>query len=167
MVAISMTPTAGQSVFTSLLRIIGTVIAVVIAWLIWCIPDQMTPGIIVLFWVFISLGFYDALKRLDLIIIGHINVVTVTIIIGDELQIRKIGVAVATSNGQPYYPIYELDPYRLATVIGGLAVAFVWTFFPFPITERSALRQTKRARDLHWRRQDIKCLRNRCLRYKV
>jgi hypothetical protein len=63
-------------------------------------------------------------------------------IVGYELQVRKIGVTAATaSTRQPAYPIYELGPYRLATVAGGLAVAFFWTIFPFPITEHSALRQ--------------------------
>lgn len=35
MVAISMTPTAGQSMFTFLLRIVGTVVAMIVAWLVW------------------------------------------------------------------------------------------------------------------------------------
>ncbi|KAL9044447.1 MAG: hypothetical protein Q9214_002412, partial [Letrouitia sp. 1 TL-2023] len=48
---------------------------------------------------------------------------------------------VATSNGQPAYPIYLLAPYRLACVSGGMGVAFVWTFFPYPLTARSKLRK--------------------------
>ena len=88
-----------------------------------------------------SLAFYIPIKRFDLIIVGMISVTTLTMIIGYELQVRKIGTAAATANGQPYYPIYLLGPYRLATVVGGLAVAFFWTFFPFPISEHSALRQ--------------------------
>ena len=47
----------------------------------------------------------------------------------------------ATSNGQPVYPIYELAPYRLACVVGGMVVAFIWTFFPYPLTARSQLRR--------------------------
>ena len=87
------------------------------------------------------MGFYIPLKRPDLIIVGIISVVTATMIVGYELQVRKIGEAAATSNGQVFYPIYILGPYRLATVTAGLLVAFFWTFFPFPITEHSALRQ--------------------------
>ncbi len=67
--------------------------------------------------------------------------VTQVLIVGYELEVRKIGLQVATSNGQPYYPIYELAPYRLACVAGGMAVAFIWTFFPYPITARSQLRK--------------------------
>jgi hypothetical protein len=142
MVAISMTPTAGQSVFQFVLRIAGTAIAMIVAWLIWYIPGQNTAGILVFVFVFVAIGFYIPLKRIDLVIAGLISVVTATMIVGYELQVRKIGVQAATATtGQPAYPIYELGPYRLATVAGGLAVAFFWTIFPFPITEHSALRQ--------------------------
>ncbi|KAJ4990876.1 hypothetical protein SVAN01_03665 [Stagonosporopsis vannaccii] len=141
MVAISMTPTAGQSIFQFMLRIGGTFVAMCVAWLIWYIPNQHTAGIIPLLWFFVALGFYIPLKRIELVIVGMISVVTATMIVGYELQVRKIGVAAATVTGQPAYPIYQLGPYRLATVVGGLAVAFFWTIFPYPITEHSALRQ--------------------------
>jgi hypothetical protein len=142
MVAISMTPTAGQSGFQFILRIAGTLIAMIVAWLIWYIPDQHTAGILVFLFIFVAIGFYVPLKRMDFVIAGLISVVTATMIVGYELQVRKIGVKAATATtGQPAYPIYELGPYRLATVAGGLAVAFFWTIFPYPITEHSALRQ--------------------------
>ena len=142
MVAISMTPTSGQAIFQFLLRIVGTFFAMLFAWLIWYIPDQKTPGILVFLWIFAAIGFYIVIKRIDLVIVGIISVVTATMIVGYELQVRKIGEqAVTASTGQPVYPIYELGPYRLATVVGGLAVAFFWTVFPYPITEHSALRQ--------------------------
>ena len=47
----------------------------------------------------------------------------------------------ATANGQPFYPTYLLAPYRLACVAGGILVAFIWTFFPYPLTARSQLRE--------------------------
>lgn len=141
MVAISMTPTVGQSIFQFILRIGGTFIAMCVAWLIWYIPNEHTAGVIPLLWFFVALGFYIPLKRIEFVIVGIISVVTATMIVGYELQVRKLGIAAATSNGQPAYPIYQLGPYRLATVVGGLAVAFFWTIFPYPITEHSALRQ--------------------------
>ncbi|KAF1957761.1 hypothetical protein CC80DRAFT_442674 [Byssothecium circinans] len=141
MLSLSMTPTAGQAVFSYMLRIIATAIAMIVAWLIWYIPGTRTAGVIVFLWVFVSLGFYVPLKRPDLVVMGLISLVTATMIVGYELQVRKLGEVVATSNGQPYYNINILAPYRLATVISGLAVAFFWTFFPYPITEHSALRQ--------------------------
>jgi hypothetical protein len=35
-------------------------------------------------------------------------VITTSMIIGYELQVRRVGEAVATSNGQAFYPIYLL-----------------------------------------------------------
>lgn len=50
-------------------------------------------------------------------------------------------VPAASASGQPYYPIYELAPYRLACVAGGSLVAFIWTIFPYPLSDRSWVRQ--------------------------
>ena len=36
---------------------------------------------------------------------------------------------------------YKLAPYRLATVAGGCFVAFIWTVFPKPLTDRTWLRR--------------------------
>ncbi|KAF1922856.1 uncharacterized protein M421DRAFT_77004 [Didymella exigua CBS 183.55] len=141
MVAMSMTPTAGQSIFTFVLRIGGTFVAMLFAWMIWYIPDQKTGGVLPMLWLFVAIGFYIPLKRMDLVVVGMISVVSATMIVGYELQVRKLGVKAATTTGQPAYPIYQLGPYRLATVVGGLGVAFFWTVFPYPITEHSALRQ--------------------------
>jgi hypothetical protein len=136
-----MTPTAGQSVFSFILRIIGTVIAMIIAFLVYYIPDGKTAGILVFLWLFSSIGWYIPIKTPQFAIIGMISIVTTTLIIGYELEVRKLGVAVASSNGQKYLPITTLGPYRLATVAGGLLVAFIWTIFPYPISEHSQLRQ--------------------------
>ncbi|KAJ5664374.1 hypothetical protein N7507_005105 [Penicillium longicatenatum] len=142
MVNLSMSPTSGQSIFSFVLRIIGTTIAMVVSLLIWYIPDQKTPGIIVFLFIFVSIGFYIPIKLFRFRVVGLISVVTTTMIIGYELSVRKVGKEVATSNGQAYYPIYELAPYRLAAVSGGIFVAFIWTFFPYPISEHSVLRQS-------------------------
>lgn len=67
--------------------------------------------------------------------------VTITLIIGYQLQVRKVGIAVATSNGQAYYPIWQLGLIRLATVTGGLFLAYFFSIFPYPVTEHSQLRR--------------------------
>lgn len=41
----------------------------------------------------------------------------------------------------PCRSIYELAPYRLACVAGGSFVAFTWTIFPYPLSDRSWLRK--------------------------
>lgn len=142
MVNISMSPTVGQSIFGFVLRLIGTVIAMALSLLAWYIPDEKTPGVIVFFWLFVSCAFYVPIKHFRFRIVGMIVIITTSMIIGYELQVRKVGQQVATSNGQAYYPIYLLAPYRLATVAAGIAVAFLWTFFPFPISEHGVLRQS-------------------------
>jgi len=141
MVTISMSPSAGQSLFSFLLRILGTFCAMCTSFIIWYIVDGHTAGILVFFWFFVQWGFYIVLKYPKIIPVGMIFSVTNTLIIGYELQVRKIGIAVSESNGQAYYPIYELAPYRLATVVAGIFVAWVWTIFPYPISEHSELRQ--------------------------
>lgn len=142
MVNLSMSPTSGQSIFSFVLRILGTFLAMVASFLIWYIPGAKTPGIIVFLFIFVSIAFYIPIKMFRFRAVGIISIITTSMIIGYELQVRRVGEAVATSNGQAFYPIYLLAPYRLAVVAGGIAVAFIWTFFPYPISEHSVLRQS-------------------------
>lgn len=58
-----------------------------------------------------------------------------------RLQVRVLGVAASEANGQPAYSTYLLAPYRLATVTGGLLVAYIWTIFPYPVSESTELRK--------------------------
>jgi hypothetical protein len=141
MISISMSPTSGQSVRNFLLRIIGTFIAMCLSWVAYYIVDGQTAGVLVFYFVILHFGVYILIKRPQITPVGMISQVTMTLIIGYELQVRKVGVAVAESNGQTYYPIYELGPIRLATVCGGLFLAWIWTVFPYPTTEHSQLRQ--------------------------
>lgn len=141
MVTISMSPSAGQSAFSFILRIAGTTAAMITSFIIWYIVDGHTAGVLVFYWFFVSWGFYIVMKHPRIIPVGMIYCVTNTLIIGYELQVRKIGVAVSETNGQAVYPIYVLAPYRLATVCAGLFVAWIWTIFPFPISEHSELRR--------------------------
>ncbi|KAK1058243.1 hypothetical protein LTR74_013529 [Friedmanniomyces endolithicus] len=104
------------------------------------IVDGHTAGVLVFFFIFLHGGIYIVVKHPSITPVGMITQVTLTLILGYELQVRKIGIAVATSNGQAYFPIYELAPIRLATVCGGLFLAWIWTIFPYPITEHSMMR---------------------------
>jgi hypothetical protein len=88
-----------------------------------------------------------------------IAIVTLNVIVGYELQvphskfshaiqtsrltsqIRKLGLEVGTSNGQPYYPIYLFGPYKLAAVAAGCAISFFWVIFPYPVSSKSTLRK--------------------------
>jgi Putative ER transporter, 6TM, N-terminal/Fusaric acid resistance protein-like/Aromatic acid exporter family member 2 len=141
MLAISMTAHTGQSIFQFSLRIFGTFIAMCASLVIWYMCDQKPAAIIPVFYLYMCCGFYVLAKFPKYAIVAILSMVTVILIIGYELQVSKLGLKLATSNGQPYYPIYELAPYRLATVAGGLLVAFIWTYFPYPVTTHSTLRK--------------------------
>jgi hypothetical protein len=143
MTAISMSSTAGQSLFGFVVRIGGTVLAMLISWCIYYIPGNgKVPGVIVLFWAFTAPFYGIVLKRPQFAQAAVITVVTVTLIIAYQLEQRKIGSAAIESSGQKYLPILIFGPVRLATVVAGLASAFVWTIFPYPITEHNVLRNS-------------------------
>jgi hypothetical protein len=143
MTAISMSPTAGQSLFGFVVRAAGTVLAMLVAWCIYYIPGNgKVPGVIVLFWVFTAPFFWFVLKRPQFAVVGIITIVTVTLIVAYQLEQRRIGIAAIESSGQTYLTILKFGPVRCATVLAGLACAFVWTVFPYTITEHNALRNS-------------------------
>jgi len=133
--------TSGQSVFGFFGRVLGTTLSMVFSLIIWYIVDGKTPGVIVFLWLFIFVEMYFFLKYPRFLAIWLVCIITQVLIIAYELQVGVLGIAVATQTGQKYYPVYELGPYRLATTAGGSLVAFIWTFFPYPLTDRSWLRK--------------------------
>ncbi|QIW95000.1 hypothetical protein AMS68_000518 [Peltaster fructicola] len=135
MIAIGMQPTATDSLKTSLFRILGTAIAMLVAWVNWYIVDGIPGGIIPFYFVFLHLGPWIIVNHPKYTTLGMIGPITVTLIVGYSLQTLKIGEAAAQISGQQYFPVYELGPVRLATVLGGLFVAWIWTVFPYPVTE--------------------------------
>ncbi|EXK43462.1 hypothetical protein FOMG_02415 [Fusarium oxysporum f. sp. melonis 26406] len=139
-IALGMTITSGQSIFGFFCRIGGTCLAMVFSLIIWYAVDQKTPGVIVLLWFFIFIEYYF-FKFPRFLTAVMITIITQIVIIGYELQVRQLGEAVATQSGQPYYPTYLLAPYRLAVVASGCLIAFFWTIFPSPLTDRTSLRQ--------------------------
>lgn len=141
MVAFSMNRTSGQSAFSFVMRVFGTFVAMCASFVVWYIVDGKAAGVIVFLFLWLMACFYVVLKIPKFVMVGVLAGVTAVLIIGYELQVDKIGQALATSNGQPYYPIYELAPYRLAAVAGGIFVAYIWTIFPYPVTEQSELRR--------------------------
>ncbi|KAK3944348.1 hypothetical protein QBC46DRAFT_173564 [Diplogelasinospora grovesii] len=140
-IAIGMTMTSGQSFFGFLCRVGGTVLAMCFSLVIWYIVDERKPGAIVFLWLSIMVDYYFLLKFPRFSPAVMITIVTQVLIIGYELQVLTIGEVAAARTGQPVYPTYELAPYRLACVAGGSLVAFFWTIFPSPLTERTWLRR--------------------------
>lgn len=141
MIAISMSLDAGQSVSQFALRIAGTIMAICSTLIIWYICDEKTGAIIPVLFLYLTTMFYFVIKYPQYLRAAIISIMSAILIIGYELQVRKLGLAGSTQGGQPAYPIYELAPYRLACVAGGLLVAFFWVYFPYPVQTQSLLRQ--------------------------
>jgi hypothetical protein len=141
LVSISMAPTTGASVTGFLGRVVGTICAMCTSIILWYTADGKTAGVIPLLWFFVFLGFYFIFKFPQWSVGAILFNVTQLLIVGYELEATKLGSNTITSNGQLYYPIYLLAPYRLATVITGTFVAFIWSYFPFPNTTHGTLRR--------------------------
>ena len=67
--------------------------------------------------------------------------ITMTSVTGNRLVANHIGLAPYRAAGEIIYPDWELAPYRALIVTIGCAIAFFWTIFPYPITERHVMRQ--------------------------
>ncbi|KAJ5771141.1 uncharacterized protein N7511_003192 [Penicillium nucicola] len=140
-IVIGMNPTSGQTMFGFVARIAATTISLVLSLIVWYIVDGKTAGVIVFLYLANVFGYYFYIKVPQYFGACVISIVTLNVIIGYELQVRKLGFPEATSNGQPYYPIYLFGPYKLAAVAAGCAISFFWVIFPYPITAKSKLRQ--------------------------
>ncbi|KAJ5979646.1 hypothetical protein N7481_006944 [Penicillium waksmanii] len=139
-IVIGMNPTSGQTMFGFVARIVATVISLVLSLIVWYIVDGKTAGVIVFLYLANVFEYYFYVKLPQYFGPSVISIVTLNVIIGYELQVRKLGIQAAESNGQPYYPIYLFGPYKLAAVAAGCAISFFWVIFPYPITAKSQLR---------------------------
>ncbi|KAF2758020.1 hypothetical protein EJ05DRAFT_438934 [Pseudovirgaria hyperparasitica] len=138
---VSMTRTAGLATWIYFLRFSGTLLAAVASYIVYYIVAGESAGTLVfLFIAMLGFGWIVVVKS-KYLLVGLIAAVTTVICVGYELQVIELGLEVATSNGQDYHPLYLLVPIRLATVSAGLLVAYIFTIFPFPVTERSELRK--------------------------
>jgi len=141
MTAISMSSHAGQGLFGFAARTFGTAFAMVASIIIWYMCDHKHAAILVIFYIYLACWVLFLVRNPQYAVIAMVSSITVVLIIGYELQVDVIGIKLAVSNGQEYYPVYLLGPYRLAAVTIGLAVGFFWTYFPYPITTHGVLRR--------------------------
>ncbi|KAL2849861.1 hypothetical protein BJY01DRAFT_262124 [Aspergillus pseudoustus] len=141
-IVIGMSPTSGQTLLGFVTRIVATVVSLALSLMVWYIPDQKTAGVVVFLYLANVFEYYFYITKPQLFGPSVIAIVTLNVIVGYELQIRKLGLEVGTSNGQPYYPIYLFGPYKLAAVAAGCAISFFWVIFPYPVSSKSTLRKT-------------------------
>ncbi|KAH9209022.1 hypothetical protein DL95DRAFT_467163 [Leptodontidium sp. 2 PMI_412] len=139
MTSMSMSPTSGSAVFNLMGNLAFTVFRMVGSFINWYIVDQKTAGVIVFFFLFMMFYFYFAARFPRFLTCIVAGALTHVLIIGYELQVRVVGLPQAI--GQPFYPIYELAPYRLLTVGAGVLAGYIWTILPVPISEVSVLRR--------------------------
>ncbi|KAL4747827.1 hypothetical protein BDW72DRAFT_7513 [Aspergillus terricola var. indicus] len=141
-IVIGMSPTSGQTLLGFVTRIAATVVSLVLSLMVWYIPDQHTAGVIVFLYLANVFEYYFYITKPTLFGPSIIAIVTLNVIVGYELQIRKLGTDLGTSNGQPYYPIYLFAPYKLLAVAAGCAISFIWVVLPYPVTSKSTLRKS-------------------------
>lgn len=141
MVAISMTQTTASGLYGQFVRVFGTFLAMVFSYIDWYIVDGHTAGVIVFVGVTVFLYHYLLVTKPDDPVIPMIGTITVILIVGYELQVKKVGIPISVSNGQVFHPVYELAPYRLAAVLGGVGVACFLSYFPTVDTSRAELRK--------------------------
>ena len=141
MVAISMTQTAGSGMYGQFVRIFGTFLAMVLSYIDWYIVNGHTAGVIVFLGLTMFAYHYLMIAKPNDPVLPMIGMITVILIVGYELQVKQVGIRVSVSNGQVFHPVYELAPYRLACVLGGVGVACLLTYFPNVTTARSEMRK--------------------------
>lgn len=123
------------------MRAAGTTIAMIASYVIWYIVDGHVAGVIVFLWLWITCAYWIVFKMPQYVTVGILSIVTPVLIVGYELQVQVLGIERAEASGQPAYPIYIFAPYRLAAVLAGLFVAWIWTIWPYPVSETSELRK--------------------------
>ncbi|KIV89174.1 hypothetical protein, variant [Exophiala mesophila] len=141
MVAISMTQTTASGLYGQFVRIFGTFLAMVFSYINWYIVDGHTAGVIVFIGITCFLYHYLLVTRPDDPVIPMIGTITLILILAYELQVKKVGIAISTRNGQVFHPVYELAPYRLAAVLGGVGIACFLSYFPTVNTSRAEMRK--------------------------
>ncbi|KAJ6023813.1 hypothetical protein N7540_004610 [Penicillium herquei] len=140
-IVIGMNPTSGQTMFGFVARIAATAMSLVLSLIVWYIVDGKTAGVIIFLYIANVTEYYFYVKFPQYFGACVVSIVTLNVIVGYELQVKKLGITEAESNGQPYYPIYLFGPYKLAAVAAGCAISFFWVIFPYPITAKSQLRK--------------------------
>lgn len=94
-----------------------------------------------IYWLFNTVMIYLSIKLPQYGPVYRIHMITTSIMVGYALQTRKTGILAPPATNSEHYPMYLIAPYRLATTIVGVFVAFVWTIFPKPLTARRILRR--------------------------
>ncbi|KAI5203696.1 hypothetical protein E4T39_04007 [Aureobasidium subglaciale] len=138
--AIGANMSAGQSGVSYVLRILGSLAALIVCYLVWYIPNGNTAGVIVMMWFASFIQMYFLIRWPRHIIGWLVILITEVLSIGYLTQVSKIGVEAATASGVIYYKPYEVCAVRVACVLWGTLASIFFTYLPYPITARSMMR---------------------------
>ncbi|RDH36292.1 hypothetical protein BDQ94DRAFT_185415 [Aspergillus welwitschiae] len=117
-ILVAMSVASGESTFKLAAQVMGATAAMVICYLCWYIVDGKPAGVLTLTWLaFFGLS-YGFLKVPKFFAVWLCTLVPIVAIIGIALQSQKLGHTTRSC---------------------GSFIAYVWTVFPYPITDRGLL----------------------------
>ena len=140
-ILLSLNETSGSSTQSLVFRFVGTLASMIASYIAWYVPDQKTPGILIFIWIWFAVLGYLYAKFPRIQASWFVALIAAIVMVGNELQVRRLGVKAVEAKGQAIYSPYVLFPYRMAIVTLGILVAYIWTLLPFPLTDHHELRR--------------------------
>jgi hypothetical protein len=140
-ILLSLNETSGSSTQSLIFRFIGTLASMVASYIAWYVPDQKTPGILIFIWIWLAVLEYLYAKFPRIQPSWFVALIAAIVMVGNELQVRKLGVAAVEAESQAIYPPYVLFQYRMAIVALGIIVAYISTLLTFPLTDHHEVRR--------------------------
>lgn len=141
MTAFAMVNTTGHTLFSFGCRILASLVGTAGSYCIWYIADGNPAGVTVLMFLFMAGCFYCFAVNPKYALLSLVSAVTPIIGVGYELNVKKLGEDYLSAFNTPAFPLYQITAYRLLNVVAGLFAAYIWTIFPFPITEGALIQQ--------------------------
>ncbi|KAJ8096481.1 hypothetical protein POJ06DRAFT_264139 [Lipomyces tetrasporus] len=141
MTAIAMNNTTGQTTYNFILRVLASLAGTVGSYVMWYIVDGHPAGAIVFMFIYMTGSFYFCVVKPKYTLLAIVSAVTPIISVGYAMNVQKLSTQALSQTNTPKFPIYQDAAYRLVNVLAGLAVAYFWSIFPFPVTEGAIMRQ--------------------------
>ncbi|KAK9237144.1 hypothetical protein V1525DRAFT_173673 [Lipomyces kononenkoae] len=141
MTAIAMNNTTGQTTYNFILRVLASLAGTIGSYVVWYIVDGHTAGVIVFMFIYMAGSFYFCVVKPKYTLLAIVSAVTPIISVGYAMNVEKISPEILSQTNTVKFPIYQDAAYRLLNVLAGLAVAYFWSIFPFPVTEGAIMRQ--------------------------
>lgn len=136
-IGIVMQTSVGQSWRKALFRLLGTILAVLLAFVAWYAGGQTAYGALIWYFIFQVGVMYIPVRYPTRSQLGFVPAFALGIVLGLVLQAKKDRSShLAQASQQPDTPIYENGGLRLGAICFGLLVGWFWTIFPYPISDK-------------------------------